>query len=612
MATPKRYFRVTIALLLSIFAISFLVVTSVAETIKVADDLDANSLKYLSDSDADSTRPELAPWAEIIEVWTEDDAIIIKSMDIMNYSVYSAGEGWGYIMFFFDEDFDNITDVAFRWSKFSVGGYEWYDYCHLYRYSNHTYYYDGSWNYAKGMFDPRTEENETLCQTTFHFGGALKGEMKLKVATHYVFDIARPGGVITKRYGGDTVPNCQFEIQEVVSPPSFETLSKAVDDTKFLYPNRTLVLGDARPPPPPAPLTIYDIFRIFFSSIQSWMSQNLLTFASLSILVFAAIYSVVSRIRTFLNVAAIYVIVAGLIYGVAILRMHSIFLPLLFSVGLLVPIFVWYRSIADTLSSKLEVLKKYVWIEVFALFLLGLAVRLPFLVFVFPIPLEKTPLVYLVVLTIVLVKGNRLDVYGFRKEKMVRSLLIGVVYYLMYGIPFFLTVFGLTYLFTGYLAFDYYHLPSALWIFPFMTLCVGVSEEGLFRGFIQTRLGQVYGKNKAILVQALLFGVWHFVHYVSSFNLVWMVERISQTFVLGLIWGLFYKKSGNLIPLILAHGITDTILVGVGSPWAIYTMETLFSSILRVSMVIGLTVQLFCTIFLAQKAIVKAQNGDDE
>jgi len=212
----------------------------------------------------------------------------------------------------------------------------------------------------------------------------------------------------------------------------------------------------------------------------------------------------------------------------------------------------------------------------------------------------------------VLVKGNRLDVYGFRKEKMVRSLLIGVVYYLMYGIPFFLTVFGLTYLFTGYLAFDYYHLPSALWIFPFMTLCVGVSEEGLFRGFIQTRLGQVYGKNKAILVQALLFGVWHFVHYVSSFNLVWMVERISQTFVLGLIWGLFYKKSGNLIPLILAHGITDTILVGVGSPWAIYTMETLFSSILRVSMVIGLTVQLFCTIFLAQKAIVKAQNGDDE
>jgi len=309
MATPKRYFRVTIALLLSIFAISFLVVTSVAETIKVADDLDANSLKYLSDSDADSTRPELAPWAEIIEVWTEDDAIIIKSMDIMNYSVYSAGEGWGYIMFFFDEDFDNITDVAFRWSKFSVGGYEWYDYCHLYRYSNHTYYYDGSWNYAKGMFDPRTEENETLCQTTFHFGGALKGEMKLKVATHYVFDIARPGGVITKRYGGDTVPNCQFEIQEVVSPPSFETLSKAVDDTKFLYPNRTLVLGDARPPPPPAPLTIYDIFRIFFSSIQSWMSQNLLTFASLSILVFAAIYSVVSRIRTFLNVAAIYVIV---------------------------------------------------------------------------------------------------------------------------------------------------------------------------------------------------------------------------------------------------------------------------------------------------------------
>jgi membrane protease YdiL (CAAX protease family) len=94
---------------------------------------------------------------------------------------------------------------------------------------------------------------------------------------------------------------------------------------------------------------------------------------------------------------------------------------------------------------------------------------------------------------------------------------------------------------------------------PFMTLCVGVSEEGLFRGYMQTHLEKFYTSKQAILIQAILFGVWHFVWDLYPFNLVHMIFYVGGTFLVGLLFGYFYSKTRNLAPLVFAHGLFDSV-----------------------------------------------------
>ena len=95
-----------------------------------------------------------------------------------------------------------------------------------------------------------------------------------------------------------------------------------------------------------------------------------------------------------------------------------------------------------------------------------------------------------------------------------------------------------------------------------MTFCVGISEEGLFRGYVQTHL-EKFHMNGAIVFQAMLFGVWHFVWNLSPLDPIGMARYIGFTFFIGLIFGYFYSKSRNLVPLILAHGLWNSVPEGI-------------------------------------------------
>ena len=81
-------------------------------------------------------------------------------------------------------------------------------------------------------------------------------------------------------------------------------------------------------------------------------------------------------------------------------------------------------------------------------------------------------------------------------------------------------------------------------------------EEMLFRGFLQTRLTVLFrrgapGEAAAIVVQAILFGVPH---------LGFGVRGAVTAGVVGLVYGIVYRLNGrNLWPLIIAHGVTDTV-----------------------------------------------------
>jgi uncharacterized protein len=85
---------------------------------------------------------------------------------------------------------------------------------------------------------------------------------------------------------------------------------------------------------------------------------------------------------------------------------------------------------------------------------------------------------------------------------------------------------------------------------------VAFGEELIFRGFILTRLQKFFGPSAtggavAVALQAALFGVGHF--YLGA-------RGIATATLVGVVYGSWYLLRGrNLWPLIIAHGITDTI-----------------------------------------------------
>lgn len=95
----------------------------------------------------------------------------------------------------------------------------------------------------------------------------------------------------------------------------------------------------------------------------------------------------------------------------------------------------------------------------------------------------------------------------------------------------------------------------------FMIVVIGwgaaaFGEELLFRGFVLNRLQASFGGGSfslvlAVLVQALLFALGHF-------YLGW--RGVMNAVTVGLVFGTFYTVSGgSLWPLIIAHGLIDTI-----------------------------------------------------
>jgi hypothetical protein len=91
--------------------------------------------------------------------------------------------------------------------------------------------------------------------------------------------------------------------------------------------------------------------------------------------------------------------------------------------------------------------------------------------------------------------------------------------------------------------------------FLYMTLFVGIGEELLFRGIIQTELQKAFHPQAGLFLASLLFGVMH---------LTWRsVPELFFTFFAGYILGYLYYRTGNLTAPILLHGVNNTVLISV-------------------------------------------------
>ncbi|MBU2560158.1 CPBP family intramembrane metalloprotease [archaeon] len=100
-----------------------------------------------------------------------------------------------------------------------------------------------------------------------------------------------------------------------------------------------------------------------------------------------------------------------------------------------------------------------------------------------------------------------------------------------------------------------FELSHVLTDWFYMTFFVGVGEEMLFRGIIQTDLQKAIGKWNGLHVTAFLFGIMH---------MSWRspVELVFAT-LSGYLLGYIYMRTNNLTMPIVLHGVNNTMLVGI-------------------------------------------------
>lgn len=108
----------------------------------------------------------------------------------------------------------------------------------------------------------------------------------------------------------------------------------------------------------------------------------------------------------------------------------------------------------------------------------------------------------------------------------------------------------------------FHHLVGNTAALPAMMLAVtigaGFGEETVFRGFLFERLGRLFGRGAAattaiVLLTSAWFGL---VHYPGQ-----GLPGAQQAFIVGLVYGTIFARTGRLWMLIIAHAAFDVVAV---------------------------------------------------
>ena len=117
-------------------------------------------------------------------------------------------------------------------------------------------------------------------------------------------------------------------------------------------------------------------------------------------------------------------------------------------------------------------------------------------------------------------------------------------------------------------------------------LAPGFAEEFIFRGYIQTRLVERWGRWVGIVITAVLFGIMH-------------MDVLQGTFVVGfgLYIGYVAEKAGSIRPTMVCHAVNNSIQVllgrfSAGGDEAMHTSQTVVVAL------IALAVLVLCTAYI--------------
>ena len=115
--------------------------------------------------------------------------------------------------------------------------------------------------------------------------------------------------------------------------------------------------------------------------------------------------------------------------------------------------------------------------------------------------------------------------------------------------------------------------PTVILPFGIVAALIGITEELVFRGFIQ---GQVSNVNKWFPV---VFGAFSHTAYKCCLFLSPAIQHqpdilflAEGTFIAGIILGFFRQSSGSVWPAVVAHALFDILIYGenVNPPWWVW------------------------------------------
>ena len=247
-------------------------------------------------------------------------------------------------------------------------------------------------------------------------------------------------------------------------------------------------------------------------------------------------------------------------------------IPVVLSFILLIPLYWWvYKR-----PRKLEHYEKQDLKSIILIFLIIFILIMIFRTLIllkYGLPLEKTPMIFFIVLQIILVEGFYLSDFGFHSNNLWRQIAFTFILLLVIG---FLVIAILGAIVVG-LAFaglinlgDLIGTPlSVNWYgfasFPFQLLCVGISEELLFRGYFYTKLRSNTGYIRSILISSILFGLFHVAWYIdpntAGFISNWsaMATHVGSTFVFGVCMCIIFERTKSLVCPLIIHGLFNSV-----------------------------------------------------
>lgn len=117
------------------------------------------------------------------------------------------------------------------------------------------------------------------------------------------------------------------------------------------------------------------------------------------------------------------------------------------------------------------------------------------------------------------------------------------------------------------------------------SLGAGVAEELFFRGYVQTRLVERWGRWPGIALTALAFGLVHMDWVHSSF-----------AFLLGLLLGWVKERAGSIRPTVYVH-VANNLLAFIWARW-LPSSEGLGSRALVISLALSLPALALCVLGL--------------
>lgn len=92
--------------------------------------------------------------------------------------------------------------------------------------------------------------------------------------------------------------------------------------------------------------------------------------------------------------------------------------------------------------------------------------------------------------------------------------------------------------------------------FIFSMIFVGILEELIFRGFLYHSLCKE-NERVAIMISSVTFGLGHFINLLNGADVLATIFQVVEACMIGLLFTIIYRKSGSLIPCILAHSFIN-------------------------------------------------------